>query len=116
MALQSIKRGRVLPTLGYEVPEWFRQFMMIDIVPALQQLDQLHTAFQAYQLPVVAGAMSKMVVLTTPYPDALYSPLITPDWNTTVWVTSPILTTGFTANFGNAVPGGGGTIRVLTVR
>jgi len=36
-------------------------------------------------------------------PDAVY---VTPQWNTTVWITGKT-TTGFTINFGTAAPTGG---------
>ena len=39
-------------------------------------------------------------------PDAVY---VTPQWNTTVWITGKT-TTGFTINFGTAAPTGGSAL------
>lgn len=40
-----------------------------------------------------------------------YGVIVTPNWNTTAWVTSKTIT-GCTVNFGTGAPGGGGLIDI----
>ncbi len=66
---------------------------------------------------VAGGAPSLAVTFARTEPNSDYGVIITPSWNTTVYVAlSDKSTTGFTCHFGSAAPGGGGTICWATNR
>jgi hypothetical protein len=113
--LQSIKQAYTVPAMTEDMPQWFRQFVARNHTPLAQETNLLKASFEVRQLPVVGGAVGLAVVLTTPFPDINYTPLCTPTWNTTCFVTA-IAPTGFTISFGTAAPGGGGILYVLAVR
>ena len=54
---------------------------------------------------VTQGATSIAITFGTPLSDANYGVAVTPNWNTSVWVTGKTAT-GFTINFGTAAPAG----------
>jgi len=58
---------------------------------------------------VAAGATSLAVTLPVTLPSTNYAVYVTPQWNTSVWVTGKT-TTGFTINFGTAAPTGGSAL------
>jgi len=58
---------------------------------------------------VAAGATSLAVTLSQALPSTNYAVYVTPQWNTSVWVTGKT-TTGFTINFGTAAPTGGSAL------
>lgn len=62
---------------------------------------------------VADGATS--VTITDPDTDSDYMVLVEVSWNTTVFITNKT-STGFTINFGTAVPSGGRTVRWVKVR
>lgn len=66
-------------------------------------------------IAVGAAATSLAVTFAREEPDTNYGVLITPTWDTTLYVTNKA-TTGFTANFGTGAPGGGGFIDWATHR
>ena len=55
---------------------------------------------------VAAAATSLAVTLPQTLPSTNYAVYVTPQWNTTVWITGKT-STGFTINFGTAAPTGG---------
>lgn len=67
-------------------------------------------SFSGFDYPPTVGA----VIPSQFEVDSNYQIIITPSWNTTVWVTNK-LTSGFTVNFGTAAPAGG-TISWLLFR
>jgi hypothetical protein len=62
----------------------------------------------------VTGAVAWNYLFVSPEPDGNYGVVVTPSWNTAVWVTAKSAT-GFTVNFSVAVPVGG-SIDVATFR
>ena len=58
---------------------------------------------------VAAAATSLAVTLPVTLPNTNYAVYVTPQWNTSVWVTGKT-TTGFTINFGTAAPTGGSAL------
>jgi len=58
---------------------------------------------------VAAGATSLAVTLPTTLQNTNYAVYVTPQWNTSVWITGKT-TTGFTINFGTAAPTGGSAL------
>jgi len=50
---------------------------------------------------VASGSTSLAITLPKSEPDTSYGVIVTPQWNTTVWITNKT-TTGFTINFGTA--------------
>ena len=62
--------------------------------------------FKGNNVAVAAGATSLAVTLSTALPNTNYAVYVTPQWNTSVWITGKT-TTGFTTNFGTAAPTGG---------
>jgi len=58
---------------------------------------------------VAAGATSLAVTLSLTLPNTNYAVYVTPQWNTSVWITGKT-TTGFTINFGTAAPTGGSAL------
>jgi len=66
----------------------------------------LQNFFKGNNIAVAAGATSLAVTLSTALPSTNYAVYVTPQWNTSVWVTGKS-TTGFTINFGTAAPTGG---------
>ena len=66
----------------------------------------LQNHLKGNNVAVAAGATSLAVTLPTALPDTNYAVYVTPQWNTSVWVTGKT-TTGFTINFGTAAPTGG---------
>ena len=74
-------------------------------IPSLQNYT-LQNALKGNNVAVAAGATSLAVSLPTTLPNTNYAVYVTPQWNTSVWVTGKT-TTGFTINFGTAAPTGG---------
>ena len=74
-------------------------------IPSLQNYT-LQNFFKGNNVAVAAGATSLAVSLPTTLPNTNYAVYVTPQWNTSVWVTGKT-TTGFTINFGTAAPTGG---------
>ncbi|MEM3618233.1 MAG: hypothetical protein QXK47_04065 [Candidatus Bathyarchaeia archaeon] len=67
-------------------------------------------------VPVPEGATSLPVTFENFNEfDANYLVFVTPQWNTTVWITDK-KTTGFTINFGTAAPAGGSALDWATLR
>ena len=62
--------------------------------------------FKGNNVAVAAGATSLAVSLSLTLPNTNYAVYVTPQWNTSVWITGKT-TTGFTINFGTAAPTGG---------
>ena len=58
---------------------------------------------------VAAGATSLAVTFPVTLPNTNYAVYVTPQWNTSVWITGKT-TTGFTINFGTAAPTGGSAL------
>jgi hypothetical protein len=70
------------------------------------------SAFTARRSPPISGNDDTSMQ----EPDANYGVMVTPNWNTTVWITRKA-TTGFTMNFGTAAPrDGSGMVDWLIVR
>ena len=65
--------------------------------------------FKGNNVAVAAGATSLAVSLSLTLPNTNYAVYVTPQWNTSVWVTGKT-TTGFTINFGTAAPTGGSAL------
>jgi hypothetical protein len=57
--------------------------------------------FRGNNVPVAAGATSLAVTLNYTLPSTNYAVYVTPQWNTSYWITGKT-TTGFTINFGTA--------------
>jgi len=66
----------------------------------------LQNFFKGNNVAVAAGATSLAVTLSGALPSTNYAVYVTPQWNTSVWVTGKTAT-GFTINFGTAAPTGG---------
>ena len=66
----------------------------------------VQNSFKGNNVAVAAGATSLAVSLPLTLPNTNYAVYVTPQWNTSVWVTNKT-TTGFTINFGTAAPTGG---------
>jgi len=66
----------------------------------------LQNFFKGNNVAVAAGATSLAVSLPLTLPITNYAVYVTPQWNTSVWITNKT-TTGFTINFGTAAPTGG---------
>jgi len=62
--------------------------------------------FKGNNVAVAAGATSLAVSLSKTLSNTNYAVYVTPQWNTSVWITGKT-TTGFTINFGTAAPTGG---------
>jgi len=65
--------------------------------------------FKGNNVAVAAGATSLAVTLSLTLPTTNYAVYVTPQWNTSVWITGKT-TTGFTINFGTAAPTGGSAL------
>jgi hypothetical protein len=115
MAIQGIRRAKTVPSVSKEAEEWFRSFLLSDYLQLAQQVNAVHTAFQAFQLAVAGAATTKAVTFTFPYADTNYSMAAMTDWNTTIFFSVKAVG-GFTLNFGTASPGGGGNVTVMTMR
>jgi hypothetical protein len=61
--------------------------------------------------PVSGGATFTDVNFSPAQPDTSYHVVVTPSWNTTIYITQKT-TTGFRINYGTAAPSGGGVIDV----
>ena len=79
------------------------------------RLRHFTAAGNGVDLAVGAGATTLAITFKRVEPNATYGVTITPAWGTTAWVTNRT-TTGFTANFGTAAPGGGSTMSFTTYR
>jgi len=66
----------------------------------------LQNFFKGNNVAVAAGATSLAVTLPITLPSTNYAVYVTPQWNTSYWITGKT-TTGFTINFGTAAPTGG---------
>jgi len=69
----------------------------------------LQNYLKGNNVSVAAGATSLAVTLPVTLPPSIgtnYAVYVTPQWNTSVWITGKT-TTGFTINFGTAAPTGG---------
>jgi len=66
----------------------------------------ISNTFKGNNVAVAAGATSLAVTLSQTLNTTNYAVYVTPQWNTSVWVTNKT-TTGFTINFGTAAPTGG---------
>ena len=75
------------------------------VVPNIIQAT-LQNTFKGNNVAVAAGATSLAVSLPLTLNTTNYAVYVTPQWNTSVWVTGKT-TTGFTINFGTAAPTGG---------
>ncbi len=81
------------------------------------RLRHFTAAGNGVDLPVGAGAMSLAVVFARVEPNTNYGVTVTPSWDSTAYVAlADKSTTGFTVHFGNAAPGGGGTLSWTTAR
>ena len=69
----------------------------------------LQNFLRGNNVAVAAGATSLAVTLSQTLPSTNYAVYVTPQWNTSVWVTGKT-TTGFTINFGTAAPTGGSAL------
>jgi len=114
VSLQQIKRAKTVPSLPKDSEDWFRSFLLSDYLQLAQQVNALHTAFQAFQLTTVAGNANKAVVFTFPYADTNYSMSGMADWNTTLFFSAKAVG-GFTVNFGTVSPGNN-NVTIITVR
>jgi len=77
-------------------------------IPSLQNYT-LQNFLKGNNVAVAAGATSLAVTLSQTLPSTNYAVYVTPQWNTSVWVTGKT-TTGFTINFGTAAPTGGSAL------
>jgi len=66
----------------------------------------ISNTFKGNNVAVAAGATSLAVTLSQNLNTTNYAVYVTPQWNTTVWITGKT-STGFTINFGTAAPTGG---------
>jgi hypothetical protein len=66
----------------------------------------ISNTFKGNNVAVAAGATSLAVTLSQNLNTTNYSVYVTPQWNTSVWITGKT-STGFTINFGTAAPTGG---------
>jgi len=78
------------------------------------QRRHLTPAGNVVALGLATGATTVLVTFPRAEVDTAYGVLVTPSWNTTVWVTGKT-TTGCTVNAGTAAPAGG-TVDLLTFR
>jgi len=69
----------------------------------------ISNSFRGNNIAVAAGATSLAVSLSQTLPNTNYAVYVTPQWNTSVWITGKS-TTGFTINFGTAAPTGGSAL------
>ena len=69
----------------------------------------LQNVFKGNNVAVAAGATSLAVTLSQTLPSTNYAVYVSPQWNTTVWITGKT-TTGFTINFGTAAQTGGSAL------
>jgi len=74
-------------------------------IPTIQGAS-IQNYLKGNNVAVAAGATSLAVTLPVTLPTTSYAVYVTPQWNTSVWVTGKT-TTGFTINFGTAAPTGG---------
>jgi len=75
------------------------------VIPNITQA-ALQNFFKGNNVAVAAGATSLAVSLSQTLNTTNYAVYVTPQWNTSVWITGKT-TTGFTINFGTAAPTGG---------
>lgn len=81
------------------------------------RLRHFTAAGNGVDLPVGAGATSLAVVFAREEPDTNYGVTLCPGWSTTAYVPqADKSTTGFTARFGSAAPGGGSVVSFTTFR
>lgn len=85
-----------------------------DLYNDISELLQAHVALTD-RASFSAVAVAVVVTFDSPLEDEQYQPLLTPSWNTTVWVTG-IAAEGFTINVGTAAGGTGGTVYWGVVR
>ena len=69
----------------------------------------ISNAVKGNNVAVAAGATSLAVSLSVILPSTNYAVYVTPQWNTSYWITGKT-TTGFTINFGTAAPTGGSAL------
>ena len=69
----------------------------------------LQNYLKGNNVAVAAGATSLAVSLPLTLPNTNYAVYVTPQWNTSVWITGKTAT-GFTINFGTAAPTGGSAL------
>ena len=69
----------------------------------------LQNYLKGNNVAVAAAATSLAVTLSQTLPNTNYAVYVTPQWNTSVWITGKT-TTGFTINFGTAAPTGGSAL------
>jgi len=69
----------------------------------------LQNYFKGNNVAVAAAATSLAVTLPVTLPSTNYAVYVTPQWNTSYWITGKT-TTGFTINFGTAAPTGGSAL------
>lgn len=81
------------------------------------RLRHLTAAGNGVDLAIGAGATSLAVVFEREEPNTDYGVTVTPGWSTTAYVPAvDKSTTGFTARFGTAAPGGGSIASFTTFR
>jgi hypothetical protein len=102
------------PTLGEKMRITAEGFVGIGTASPTERLhvtgniktdNDIILANKGVNAPVTAGATSILITLPVTEPNNNYGVNVTPNWNTTVWVTGKT-TTGFTVNFGTAAPSG----------
>jgi hypothetical protein len=81
------------------------------------RLRHLTASGNGVDLAIAAGQTSLAIVFERIEPNTDYGVTVTPGWSTTAYV--PLAdksTTGFTARFGTAAPGGGSVVSFTTFR
>src|SRR5262245_35063520 len=101
--IQDVRRSVTLPPIPAQAPDWFQAYARQWQLLLSQQLQAVHSSFEAREFAITAAVVLQTVTWTTPAPDATYIVLCTPNWNTTVWVTNRTITT-VDLNFGTAAP------------
>jgi len=108
--------GNVTIALGQNNLLYIRNSLMWDgvlhsdnpIAPNIINANVQNT-LKGNNVSVAAGATSLAVSLPLTLPNTNYAVYVTPQWNTSVWITGKT-TTGFTINFGTAAPTGGSAL------
>lgn len=119
MAIQDIKKATVQPHPAAMQTFDEQQLALLNWLRTLsQQTFLVHRSFQQFRVTVAGAAGNVTATLPFVYDDAIYTPIATPNWNTTVYIAAPGDVTNSTVKFtfGTAAPGGGGSLYVLTVR
>ena len=89
---------------------WINGFIYIGGITIPNILNaMLSNYLRGNNIAVAAGATSLAVSLPVTLPNTNYAVYVTPQWNTSVWITGKT-TTGFTINFGTAAPTGGSAL------